>query len=198
MMKLNGILSQADIGRALGISPGRVTALKHRGMPVSSLEAAINWHRNNIRARMTPVAQSAGSPSEGACELAAVAAMMPIATHALRAGRFADVRQPLQRAMRAVPPHVRHEVRLDVELIRALLSDAFVSAMDAALVDGPRDTSPGEADRIGAITYAFACDENFPVEWLRRRREILTCDTGTDERTAPAAQAHHRNRDGWE
>ena len=44
--------SQADIARALGISPARITALKARGMPTCSVEAAAAWrtlHPREIR-----------------------------------------------------------------------------------------------------------------------------------------------------
>lgn len=41
--------SQADIARALGISPARITALKARGMPVHSVEAAAEWRTLHLR-----------------------------------------------------------------------------------------------------------------------------------------------------
>lgn len=41
--------SQADIARALGVSPARITALKARGMPVHSVEAAAEWRTLNLR-----------------------------------------------------------------------------------------------------------------------------------------------------
>ena len=40
-----GILSQAAIGRALGLSPAAMTKLKKQGMPVHSVEAAQAWRR---------------------------------------------------------------------------------------------------------------------------------------------------------
>lgn len=46
-------LSQAAIGRALGISPANMTKLKGKGMPVDSVETARQWReqRQNIAAR---------------------------------------------------------------------------------------------------------------------------------------------------
>jgi hypothetical protein len=41
--------SQADFARALGISPARITALKARGMPTSSVEAAAEWRALHLR-----------------------------------------------------------------------------------------------------------------------------------------------------
>lgn len=46
-------LSQAAIGRALGLSPPAITKLKGQGMPVNTVEAAQAWRlaRQNIAAR---------------------------------------------------------------------------------------------------------------------------------------------------
>jgi hypothetical protein len=48
-------MSQAALGRALGISPGAVTKAKQQGMPVSSLAAASAWRREHLDpAHMNP------------------------------------------------------------------------------------------------------------------------------------------------
>ena len=39
---------QADIAKALGIAPSRVTALKAQGMPISSIDAALAWRQSNL------------------------------------------------------------------------------------------------------------------------------------------------------
>lgn len=46
-------MSQAAIGRALGLAPATMTKLKHQGMPVDSVESARAWRnaRQNIAAR---------------------------------------------------------------------------------------------------------------------------------------------------
>lgn len=51
-MAVNG-LSQAAIGRVLGLSPAAITKLKGQGMPVDSVEAAQAWRlqRQNVAAR---------------------------------------------------------------------------------------------------------------------------------------------------
>ena len=41
--------SQAAIARALGVSPARITALKARGMPTCSAEAAAEWRALHLR-----------------------------------------------------------------------------------------------------------------------------------------------------
>jgi|CXWL01.1.fsa_nt_gi hypothetical protein len=46
-------LSQAAIGRAMDLSPAAITKLKKLGMPVDSVESALNWRlsRQNVAAR---------------------------------------------------------------------------------------------------------------------------------------------------
>ena len=77
--------SQADIARALGISPARVTALKARGMPTCSVEAAAAWRTLHLREHVhrrpasgraqppasVPAAAAAQAPARLAPELAA-------------------------------------------------------------------------------------------------------------------------------
>ena len=41
-------LLQADIAKALGIAPSRVTALKLLGMPVNSVAAALAWRQEHL------------------------------------------------------------------------------------------------------------------------------------------------------
>jgi hypothetical protein len=60
-----GTMSQAAIGRALGLSPAAMTKLKHQGMPVDSVEAAQAWReaRQNVAARKpVPGASPAAVP----------------------------------------------------------------------------------------------------------------------------------------
>lgn len=45
------IPNQADLARALGVDPALVTRYKQRGMPVGSIEAALTWKAENVRAR---------------------------------------------------------------------------------------------------------------------------------------------------
>ncbi len=50
---VNGVLSQAAIGRAMNLSPAAMTKLKKQGMPGHSVEAAVAWRtaRQNIAQR---------------------------------------------------------------------------------------------------------------------------------------------------
>mgnify|MGYP000541243284 CR=1 FL=1 len=65
-------ISQAELGRMLGISPATVTKHKAAGMPVDSLESALEWRRThlNIGQRKTEgeTAAAGEEPWEGAPE----------------------------------------------------------------------------------------------------------------------------------
>lgn len=69
--------SQADIARALGISPARVTALKVRGMPTSSVEAAAEWRALNLREHVHRRPEPGVQPPAPASVSAAVTAVAP-------------------------------------------------------------------------------------------------------------------------
>lgn len=47
-------LEQKEIARVLGVSPPRVTQLKAIGMPVSSIDLAAAWYRENVDQRLSP------------------------------------------------------------------------------------------------------------------------------------------------
>lgn len=70
-LQQNQSMSQAAIGRALGLSPAAMTKLKKQGMPVDSVEAAQAWReaRQNVAARKPappPVAASIRRPDPAA------------------------------------------------------------------------------------------------------------------------------------
>lgn len=58
-------MSQAAIGRALGLSPASMTKLKGQGMPVDSVESARAWRvaRQNIAARKVEPSGSSAPPT---------------------------------------------------------------------------------------------------------------------------------------
>ena len=47
-------LPQKEIAKVLGVSPPRVTQLKAMGMPVSSIDLAAAWYRENVDQRLSP------------------------------------------------------------------------------------------------------------------------------------------------
>ena len=60
---------QADIAKALGIAPSRVTALKLLGMPVDSVATALAWRQENINpARIKTAAAESPTNERGESE----------------------------------------------------------------------------------------------------------------------------------
>ena len=60
---------QADIAKALGIAPSRVTALKLLGMPVDSVATALAWRQENINpARIKSMAAESPTIERGESE----------------------------------------------------------------------------------------------------------------------------------
>lgn len=45
---------QSDIAKALGVTEGRVTQLKGKGMPVDSIDLAADWYRKNVDQKLSP------------------------------------------------------------------------------------------------------------------------------------------------
>lgn len=62
---MTNIPPKKDIAAALGVSRPRVTALQSEGMPVSSIEAARNWYRANVRGAEVRAAAPAGADDSG-------------------------------------------------------------------------------------------------------------------------------------
>ena len=59
---------QADIAKALGIAPSRVTALKLLGMPLDSVAAALAWRQEHLhpgRIKSTPADSPPNKSAEG-------------------------------------------------------------------------------------------------------------------------------------
>lgn len=64
-------LSQAALGRLLGLSPAAITKLKGQGMPVNSVEAARAWReqRLNVAARKPEPSQASSQPRPAAASV---------------------------------------------------------------------------------------------------------------------------------
>ncbi len=61
--------SQAELARALGLTPGRITVLKQKGMPIYSVEAARAWRAQNVAPMPTARApQAPPAPGDGGAE----------------------------------------------------------------------------------------------------------------------------------
>ena len=45
---------QSEIAKVLGVTEGRVTQLKSKGMPVDSIDLAADWYRKNVDQKLSP------------------------------------------------------------------------------------------------------------------------------------------------
>ena len=111
--------SQASLAAALALTPGRITALKKKGMPIYSVEAARAWRAQNI----APV--PTGKPANPA----PVGAPSPDAPPA---------GYELSRARREAA-EARMAERRDAELAGQLIRVDAVRAVWAAKITGARD-----------------------------------------------------------
>lgn len=150
--------SNADIARALGVSPGRVSQLAAEGMPRHTLDEALNWYQRNVdpvrslgqrlsreqpaRPALRPAATGAAAiddladrlgeagPQSAEDALLALVEMQALALEAVAADARAFERAalPLKFMMRMVPPPLRARVRIAEPVWRALTRPA-VEAM---------------------------------------------------------------------
>lgn len=157
--------TQAAIARALGLSQSRVVALRLMGMPCGEIEEAVCWHRANIRP-MPNRRPRLREHAQGERELAAVAKLSAVAASALQAGRLDLVRAELQAALRAVPYHLRNQVRVNPDVLLDLCRPFLVALHEEAGGEPAAAMTSSEADAIGRILYCIAAAEDFPAEWL--------------------------------
>ncbi len=156
--------SQAAIARAIGCAKSRITALKAQGMPVHSIEAAIAWRRTHLNPARTKPPPPAPPPPSAA--LLTAQDLMEAAGLVLAAGGSIDPLIPgLRRALRAVPPHERDHVGMQLEVMRVLLAP-LLALIDSEKAASPDTTEPppeedDEAGQqfAGSWLYAVACGE---------------------------------------
>jgi phage terminase Nu1 subunit (DNA packaging protein) len=67
---------QSDIAKVLGITEGRVTQLKAKGMPVESIDMAAAWYRKNVDQKLSPKLAPPTVPPPAAQTMEAVTAAM--------------------------------------------------------------------------------------------------------------------------
>jgi hypothetical protein len=157
--------TQAAIARALGLSQSRVVGLRLMGMPTDDIQEAVRWHRANIRP-MPNRRPRLREYTQGERELAAVTKLSAVAAAALQAGRLDIVRAELQAAMRAVPEHLRGQVRVHPDVLLELCRPFLVAMHEEAAGEPAAAMTSSEADAMGRILYCMAAAEDFPAEWL--------------------------------
>ena len=155
--------SQAAIARAIGCAKSRITALKAQGMPVHSIEAAQAWRRTHLNPARTKPPPPAPPPPSAA--LLTAQDLMEAAGLVLAAGGSIDPLIPgLRRALRAVPPHERDHVGMQLEVMRVLLAP-LLALIDSEKAASPDQEPPPEEDDeagqqfAGSWLYAVACGE---------------------------------------
>ena len=136
----DGTLSQAALGRALGLSPAAITKLKGQGMPVTSVEAARTWReaRLNVAARK-PDPQPASSQPHQSAAAAVSQAFPPVDLPA--PGDFGDEDFQMARTRREIAEANLAEMReaelegklIRVEAIRAAWAKRISATRDALL-----------------------------------------------------------------
>ena len=156
-------LTQADIARALGLSPAAVSNFKRRGMPVDSIDEARSWHRFHVRPRISMQPARLYEP-----ELSALRTLWPVALAALHAGRLDVVRPALEQALRDVPEEARHLAMCEFEVMNALCA-GFIEVLRPSAAEGESPTAPmtdSDAEAMGRMWYCVAAGEQFPLDWL--------------------------------
>jgi hypothetical protein len=168
-------LSQAAIGRALGLSSASVTKCKKMGMPVHDVEAARTWRENNIAPtahqylKRNPSNKRQPKARQPSGTLPQALALLNIAAAALEAGQSITAMVPtLRAALHAVPEHERDpEMLLQVEVMDVLTADVFAvlneqdNEANSASTDGPMPDD--EADEMGRFWYQVAAGEIRPA-----------------------------------
>lgn len=137
-------LSQAALGRALGLSPAAITKLKGQGMPVHSVEAAQAWReqRQNVAAR---------KPLPAGVSVAPVRAPVPPpAAEPIDAGDIPDFQQSRARREAADADLAELKVRKERGLLieRAPVMAQFakqLSSVREALLNIPARLAPAVA-----------------------------------------------------
>lgn len=159
-------LSEASIGRALGISPASVTKCKNMAMPVYSVEAARTWRHENITPTMHRYvkyfAEAAPTEPHQSGAVAHALGLMDIASAALTSGKPIDALVPtLRAALAAVPIADRSgEMLLPVNVMEVLTAEVFAllphgvgGAAEDTLASHDDTMSDHEAEDMGRFRY---------------------------------------------
>ena len=160
--------TQTAIAKALGVDPAIVSRDKRRGMPVHSIEAALEWRDANLRVRWNPDADASAVERSVQGERAAerAGAMLQAAGELLQTGGdIAPMVPALRQCMAAVPFAQRSRVLFPFDVMDHLTADVG-TVMDQGDPDGliygalyAGKGEDGEPVNMGAFWYAVAAGE---------------------------------------
>jgi hypothetical protein len=161
-------LTQASIGRALGLSRSLIHRYVGMGMPTTSIAAARAWHQDSIR----PTAHGLNEPDKAhrrertptPASVVQASALMAHAADALATGQDITVMVPaLRAALRAVPARERAAMLLQSEVMDVLTADAFavVHQCDSSEqnTDNNEPMTEAEAEELGRFWFKVAAGE---------------------------------------
>jgi phage terminase Nu1 subunit (DNA packaging protein) len=153
-----GTLSQAALGRLLGLSPAAITKLKGQGMPVDSVEAAKAWRE----ARLNVAARKPSPPIQVEPSIVSV----PVAFPPVATGDFGDEDFQMARTRREIAEANMAEMKeaesggvlIRIDAVRAAWAKSLAATRDA-LLQIPSRVAPllaveSDVDRVGQILDA--------------------------------------------
>jgi hypothetical protein len=170
--------SQNHLAELLGLSKSATSRQVARGMPTDTLESAQAWRKRHLDPARTKgqrydqnrITAKAIQPGAGTGPLHRANLLMEFAENSLAAGvDINDLLPSLRAAMAGVPPAMRNQVVLSVEVMRVLLAPMLAWL-------GPRDANPTfndgtpiycdgasmsdeDAQAVGEDWYRLACGE---------------------------------------
>jgi hypothetical protein len=134
-----------------------VTKLKKQGMPVESVEAAVQWRRANIRFDMRAKQLPQTPP---VASLQKVTELSLLALDALQCGEFELIAPKLREALRSLPPGA--DVCMPSEVWDALTRHVFKKVAASQDFEAG-DLSDQEAETMGEFWLAIASGVQTPM-----------------------------------
>lgn len=142
------IRSQNHLAQLLNIDKATCSQQVRRGMPTTSVEAAQAWRRANLNpARRKPPLPAPAPPPELSAAFKHAQALTEAAALVLAAGGSIETMVPtLRPALRAVPPHERDGLEVDLTVWRVLVAHVM------AIADADEAANPGSTTTTEPIT----------------------------------------------
>lgn len=162
-------MTLTDLARGLHISKGQASKLAARGMPTSSIDAAIAWRKSNLDPAWAKIPGSGRVEPihlRGRDALARIT-RLALAAHAeLGTPGLASHLPGLRIALKAIPAKDRPKVAMPVEIWDALTLEVAAEVgtdgnQRADTSSGP-DLDAAECAELGAFWYSAAAGETVP------------------------------------